>query len=75
MRSIDFDAFYKEVSRTIKNNGILAVIGYGPLTHYQKKKHTDPVALIKHDLKNAWGSAPTQKGNFPILLRVAKIEK
>jgi SAM-dependent methyltransferase len=25
----DFDAFYKEVNRTIRNNGILAVIGYG----------------------------------------------
>jgi len=25
----DFDAFYKEVTRTIRNKGILAVIGYG----------------------------------------------
>ena len=25
----DFDAFYKEVDRTIRNDGILAVIGYG----------------------------------------------
>lgn len=140
----DFDAFYKEANRTIKNNGILAVIGYnlptltreidtviagfyrsviGPywdkerkyidenyktipfpwqdlpnpvlsiefewtlehlygyigtwsaVKHYQKEKHTDPVALIKDDLKKAWGGAPTKKGYFPILLRVAKIEK
>lgn len=27
----DFDAFYKEVRRTMKAGGILAVIGYGPL--------------------------------------------
>ncbi len=140
----DFDVFYKEVHRTIKNNGILAVIGYnlptltkeidtviagfyrsviGPywdkerkyidgnyqtipfpwpdlpnpvlkiefewtlehlygyigtwsaVKHYQKDKKADPLDLIRSDLKKAWGSTPTQKGYFPILLRVAKIEK
>lgn len=39
----DFDGFYKEINRTIKHNGILAVIGYGLL---KTDDNLDPV--IEH---------------------------
>jgi SAM-dependent methyltransferase len=32
----DFDQFYKEVNRTIKDNGILAVIGYGLIQTFKE---------------------------------------
>lgn len=143
----DFDAFYQEANRTIKNNGLLAVIGYnllrlspeidqviagfyreviGPywdkerryvdenyrtipfpfpevaapafrndvdwsfehligyietwsaVKHYEKKNGQNPVHLIRAALENAWGDQtkhPTRAGHFPILLRLARIEK
>lgn len=140
----NFDAFYREVDRTIRDGGVLAVIGYGliqthpsidriitafyrevvgpywdkerryvdenyktipfpyqemsapafdnefewtfdhligyigtwsAVKHYEKKNAVDPVDLIRDDLKESWGEAATIKGRFPILLRVARIEK
>jgi ubiquinone/menaquinone biosynthesis C-methylase UbiE len=140
----DFDAFYKEVTRTIRNKGVLAVIGYGlirlppalddiitafyrdvvgvywdkerkyiddnyrtipfpfneikspafenvvewtfehligylgtwsAVKHYEKATGKYPVDLIHDELKKAWGERETCTGRFPILLRVARIEK
>ncbi|HVU55755.1 MAG TPA: class I SAM-dependent methyltransferase [Puia sp.] len=140
----DFDAFYREVIRTIRNKGVLAVIGYGlfrlspaldtiiaafyrdvvgpywdkerkyiddnyrtipfpfdeietpvfenvfewtfehligylgtwsAVKHYKKATSKDPVDLIHDELKKAWGERETCTGSFPILLRVARIEK
>jgi ubiquinone/menaquinone biosynthesis C-methylase UbiE len=140
----DFHAFYKEVNRTIRNKGVLAVIGYGlirltpavdkviagfyrdivgpwwdkerkyvdenyqtipfpfqsintpffenifewsfdhligymgtwsAVKHYEKATGNDPVGLIYDDLKKSWGEKDTLTGRFPILLKVARIEK
>jgi len=138
----DFDAFYREVTRTGRNGGVLAVIGYGliqinssidriiaafyrdvvgpywdkerryvdenyrtipfpfqeintpafdndfewsfdhligyigtwsAVKHYEKKNGSNPVDLIRDELKKSWGDTATLKGKFPILLRVARI--
>jgi ubiquinone/menaquinone biosynthesis C-methylase UbiE len=140
----DFQAFYQEVHRTIRNRGVLAVIGYGliqthpsldkviatlyrdvvgaywdkerryvdenyrtipfpyqeintpafenpfewtfehligyigtwsAVKHYEKKNGHSPVDLVYDELKKSWGDSATLKGKFPILLRVARIEK
>jgi ubiquinone/menaquinone biosynthesis C-methylase UbiE len=47
----DFDLFYKEVIRTIKPNGIFAVIGYGLL-----KVTPDIDAVIEHFYRNTIGA-------------------
>ncbi len=139
----DFNAFYTEANRTLKPQGILAVIGYnrpwftpaldavitgfykdvvGPywdqerryideqyrtipfpytelpspaftidvqwsfdhligyietwsaVKHYQKSKAEDPVAHLEPQLKEVWGDATLLPGQFPILLRVARVE-
>lgn len=140
----DFDAFYAEVRRTSKKEGVLAVLGYGVFSmegdtnailqhfykdiigpywdaerkyiddhyttipfpfedlnartfentyswtiedlmgylstwsavqHYKTKNGKDPVALIFDDLQKSWGPNPKKKANFPILLRIAKINQ
>jgi len=140
----DFESFYKEVSRTCRPNGILAVIGYGlirtdneidkaidgfyhdvigpywdkerkyvdenygtipfpfkeietpvlkntvewtleeftgyvdtwsAVQHYIKAKNQNPVPLINSELRKIWAEGSVKKVQFPILLRVAKIEK
>jgi SAM-dependent methyltransferase len=140
----DFPPFYQEVNRTLKNSGILAVIGYGQLhitpgidsiiadfyrnvigpywdkerryvdegyqtipfpypdinapafsidfewtfihligyletwsavKHFQKTNHQNPVTLIYQQLYKAWDSVETRPGQFPILLRIARILK
>jgi ubiquinone/menaquinone biosynthesis C-methylase UbiE len=140
----DFDSFYKEVNRTLRHNGVLAVIGYGlvridngtdqvidnfyqniigpywdkerkyidenyqtipfpfneikgpvlkntfewtleeftgyletwsAVQHYIKAKNEDPVQLISGDLEKIWTEGTIKEVQFPILLRVAKIEK
>lgn len=140
----DFDAFYREAIRTLKNHGILAVIGYGRLQivppvdavimefyrniigpywdkerkyvdedyrtipfpyvdvpapdftidfqwtfdhlvgyletwsavkHYEKQNGQNPVGQILPALRKAWGDADTRSGHFPVLLRIARIEK
>ncbi|HEY4207874.1 MAG TPA: class I SAM-dependent methyltransferase [Puia sp.] len=56
------------------------LIGYlgtwSAVKHYEKATEKDPVDLIRDVLKKAWGAKQTTyTGRFPILLRVARIEK
>lgn len=140
----DFESFYREVYRTLRPSGILAVIGYGlaridPSTdeviesfyhnivgpywdkerkyvdenyqtipfpfneiktpafkntfewtaeefkgyletwsavqHYIKAKNQDPVQIVSKELEKIWKEGTTKIVEFPILFRVAKIEK
>ena len=140
----DFDNFYKEVNRTIKAGGVLAVIGYGlihaepginsiiqhfyynvigsywdkerkyidenyttipfpfneqkapqltnsfewtlddllgyfatwsAVQHYKKANNDDPITIIKAELEKQWQPGILKKVEFPILLRVAIINK
>jgi ubiquinone/menaquinone biosynthesis C-methylase UbiE len=140
----EFDAFYKEATRTIRNNGVLAIVGYGlirlipsvnsvmdsfyrdvvgpywdkerkyidenyqtipfpfeeipsppfenilqwtfehligyigtwsAVKHYQKATGTNPIDLVRDDLKKAWGEEEMWVGRLPILLRIARIVK
>jgi hypothetical protein len=54
-------------------------IGYigtwSAVKHYEKKNGSNPVDLIRDELKKNWGNTATLKGKFPILLRVARIDK
>ncbi|MEP7107886.1 MAG: class I SAM-dependent methyltransferase [Ferruginibacter sp.] len=140
----DFDPFYKEVTRTVKPGGILAVIGYGliridgdadkmiddfyyniigtfwdkerkyvdenyqtipfpfreiqapslnntfhwtmeellgyletwsAVRHYMKAHSQNPVSLFKENLQKIWSPGSAKKVQFPVLLRVARIDK
>jgi hypothetical protein len=55
------------------------LIGYigtwSAVKHYEKKNGRDPIDLVHDALKAGWGTDKMIKGRFPILLRVAKIEK
>ena len=41
----------------------------------EKKNAHNPIDLIRDELKKSWGDIPMLKGTFPVLLRVARIEK
>ena len=55
------------------------LIGYigtwSAVKHFEKQNQKDPVDLIREPLLHAWGSATTRAVDFPILLRVARINK
>lgn len=46
---------------------------WSAVNHYQKEKAENPVAGIEPRLKAAWGEAGQLSGQFPILLRVARV--
>jgi hypothetical protein len=48
---------------------------WSAVQHYKKANNTDPVHLIKSDLEEIWKPGTVKKINFPILLRVAIIDK
>jgi ubiquinone/menaquinone biosynthesis C-methylase UbiE len=54
------------------------VIGYlktwSAVKHFLKDKGYNPVDLIYDDLKKAWGKIERRKINFPLLLRIGKIQ-
>lgn len=139
----NFERFYQEVNRTIKQHGVLAVIGYGLLKidpstdkiinhfyhniigpywdkerkfideyyqtipfpfkeitspqisnyldwtrdellgyletwsavqHYKKSENSNPLDFMSEKLKKAWPDDNSKKIQFPLLLRVARIE-
>jgi len=55
------------------------LIGYigtwSAVKHYEKQNKKDPVDLIREPLLQAWGNATTLAVDFPILLRIARINK
>ncbi|HXU25762.1 MAG TPA: methyltransferase domain-containing protein, partial [Bacteroidia bacterium] len=140
----NFNQFYAEVNRTVKNNSLVVIIGYGQLQinksvdtvlnhfykniigsywdkerkyidenyktipfpfkeletpifknqyrwtleqligylntwsavqHYIKSNNKNPINLIYDNLKQSWGQAKTHVVNFPLLLRVGRIQK
>lgn len=50
----DFDEFYKEVKRTLKKDGVFAVIGYGTPHLKQTELQAELSALYYHTLKGYW---------------------
>jgi len=48
---------------------------WSAVQHYIKAKNENPVDLIKSGFEKIWPVGATKKVQFPILLRVAKIEK
>jgi hypothetical protein len=55
------------------------LIGYigtwSAVKHYEKKTGRDPIDLIREPLLQAWGDEQKKRVGFPILLRVARINK
>jgi len=55
------------------------LIGYigtwSAVKHYEKMNGHDPIDQVYDTLKASWGNDETIKGRFPILLRVARVEK
>ncbi len=55
------------------------LVGYlktwSAVQHYIKAKNENPVNLVKMELEKIWVKGATKKVQFPILLRVAEIEK
>lgn len=55
-----------------------ALIGYletwSAVQHYKDKNNTNPIALIREDLKTSWGKSD-KKVTFPLLLRIGKLQK
>lgn len=55
------------------------LIGYlqtwSAVNHYVKRKGENPVELMYPELKNAWGQTNFKKVKFPLLLRMARINK
>lgn len=53
-------------------------IGYlntwSAVKHFIRKKGTNPVALIENELRIKWGGKSKRTVNFPILLRVGKLD-
>ena len=53
------------------------LIGYlgtwSAVKHYIKQNGNDPVALIRHDLADAWQQADTRTITFPLLTRIGKV--
>lgn len=50
----NFDAFYQEVKRTLKKDGVLAVIGYGTPHVKQIELQNELSALYHHTLSGYW---------------------
>lgn len=50
----DFASFYSEVQRTLKKDGVIAVIGYGTLTVHDQTLNQHIQHLYHHVLKNDW---------------------
>ena len=48
---------------------------WSAVQHYIKANKDNPVELLKKDLKEIWPGNETRKIKFPILLRVARIDK
>lgn len=48
---------------------------WSAVQHYIKAKNADPVIMIRKELEAIWPPATTRNIQFPILLRVAQIEK
>jgi hypothetical protein len=55
------------------------LIGYlqtwSAVKHYQAKTGSNPIDLIMEELRMAWGEAEQRTVNFPLLLRVGRINK
>ena len=55
------------------------LIGYlqtwSAVKHFEKQKRENPVEQMYPELKKAWGAAAVKKVKFPLLLRVARINK
>ena len=48
---------------------------WSAVKHYKEQINRNPLDLIYDDLKNCWGTAETRIIRFPLLLRIARIEK
>jgi len=74
---------YKDINAPVFENSVEwtfeHLIGYigtwSAVKHYEKMQGHDPIDLVRDMLKANWGNDRTIKGRFPILLRVARIEK
>jgi ubiquinone/menaquinone biosynthesis C-methylase UbiE len=73
-RQIKTPAFQNQYSWTFEQ--LLGYIStWSAVQHYIKSKNQNPIDLMYTDLKQAWGQAETHKVNFPLLLRVGRIQK
>ena len=73
-QEIDAPAFENSVEWSFEH--LIGYIGtWSAVKHYEKKNGHDPIDLVHDMLKATWGNDKTIKGRFPILLRVARIEK
>lgn len=50
----DFESFYQEVGRTLKKDGVLAIIGYGTPTLKDQNLQSELSHLYWHTLKDDW---------------------
>ncbi|MCE3295477.1 MAG: Methyltransferase domain protein [Crocinitomicaceae bacterium] len=66
-------AFTHELDWTVEQ--LIAYIQtWSAVKHYAEKQGSDPVELIRDELKQAWGEDDHKKVSFPILLRVGKVD-
>jgi SAM-dependent methyltransferase len=73
-KALDTPAFQHNVEWSLEH--LIGYIGtWSAVKHYEKKNGRDPIDLVHDALKAGWGTDKMIKGRFPILLRVAKIEK
>jgi len=71
---INVPAFENSVEWSFEH--LIGYIGtWSAVKHYEKKNGHDPIDLVRDTLQANWGNDRTMKGRFPILLRVARVDK
>jgi len=71
---INVPAFENSVEWSFEH--LIGYIGtWSAVKHYEKKNGHDPIDLVRDTLQANWGDDGTIKGRFPILLRVARVDK
>ncbi len=48
---------------------------WSAVKHYEKERHSNPVALITEAVKEKWGPAEYRRFEFPLLLRIGKLKQ